>query len=222
MSGHCNYCGETGGHAEGCYTIARPTPPASQESAGKAVALDTGNLSDDTLYWALDRLYERGWLDKHKENDYDPRGTQEWQHTLDLFRAFRAALTAELSEAREQRDRLAQENLERAEAVIAQAANARNLADALKKLNNAARISGGVAGPDKNLMDACENAERALSLVGVGRAVNAVLDVMEQRDSLRDECERLREQLIAAVNNPDDPAYWLHSATAALSAGEKT
>lgn len=131
-----------------------------------------------------------------------------------------ATLTAELAEAREQRDRLAQENLERAEAVIAQAANARNLADALKRLNNAARISGGVAGADKNLMDACENAERALSLTGTGRAVNAVLDVLEQlrvtdarlhevaalcaateqqRDSLRDEVERLREAAMATA-----------------------
>lgn len=65
------------------------TPPASHD-AGEAVVLDTGNLADDPLYRALDRLYERGWLDKHNEDNYDPRGTQEWQDVLDLFRLSRA------------------------------------------------------------------------------------------------------------------------------------
>ena len=69
---------------------ARHTPDAC-----RVAELDTRNLADDTLYWALDRLYERGWLDKHKENDYDPRGTQEWQHALDTLQAFRATLAAD-------------------------------------------------------------------------------------------------------------------------------
>lgn len=149
-----------------------------------------------------------------------------------------ATLTAELAAMQEQRDRLAQENLERAEAVIAQAANARSLADALKKLNNAARISGGVAGADKNLMDACENAERALSLTGTGRAVNAVLDVLEQlrvtdarlhevaalcaateqqRDSLRDEVERLRAWCKVAIRAYGNECY--HAAAGYVQAG---
>ena len=49
-------------------------------------SLDTGDLVNDPLYQALDKLYERGWIHKHKERDYDPRGTIEWQSVLDLFR----------------------------------------------------------------------------------------------------------------------------------------
>jgi len=48
--------------------------------------LDTGNLADDVLYIALDNLYNRGWVDKHKNCPYDPRGTKDWQEVLDLFR----------------------------------------------------------------------------------------------------------------------------------------
>lgn len=50
------------------------------------VPMDTGNLADDVLYKALDELYHRGWQDRNKERDYDPRGTTQWQDVLDLFR----------------------------------------------------------------------------------------------------------------------------------------
>lgn len=48
--------------------------------------MDTGNLVDDVLYKALDELYLRGWQDRNKGKDYDPRGTTQWQDVLDLFR----------------------------------------------------------------------------------------------------------------------------------------
>lgn len=92
---------------------------------------------------------------------------------------------AQLAERERAFKRLGQENLERAEAVIMQAANVRNLADALKSLTQAARISGGVAGADSGLMEACQKAENALSFVGVGMAVNAVLDVLDEQGRLR-------------------------------------
>lgn len=100
-------------------------------------------------------------------------------------------LRAQLAERERAFNRLEHENLERAEAVIMQAANCRSLADALKALTQAARISGGVAGADSNLMAACEKAENALSFVGVGRAINDVLDVLDERD-------RLAEKLAAS------------------------
>lgn len=53
--------------------------------------LDTGNLVHDPLYTALDALYSRGWGDYHNKRDHDPRGTNEWQAVLDLFRAAIAA-----------------------------------------------------------------------------------------------------------------------------------
>ena len=45
-----------------------------------------GGLADNGLYKALDRLYERGWQDKHKEKDYDPRGTVEWGVVETMFK----------------------------------------------------------------------------------------------------------------------------------------
>ena len=50
------------------------------------IELDTGDLVNDPLYNAMDCLYERGYLDKHRAQGYDPRGTKEWQAVLDLFR----------------------------------------------------------------------------------------------------------------------------------------
>tara|TARA_R100001143_G_scaffold31127_1_gene30216 strand:+ start:36440 stop:37600 length:1161 start_codon:yes stop_codon:yes gene_type:complete len=44
---------------------------------------------------------------------------------------------------------------------------ANQLREALKGLTFAARISGGTAGPDKGLKDACDRAEKALSLGGI-------------------------------------------------------
>ncbi|YCH23139.1 hypothetical protein M1D96_06440 [Pseudomonas sp. D1-3] len=41
---------------------------------------------------------------------------------------------------------------------------------AMKRLCLHARTSGGTAGPDQGLMDACEQAEKMLSLGGIGRA----------------------------------------------------
>lgn len=44
------------------------------------------------------------------------------------------------------------------------------LVSVLKRLTLHARTTGGTAGPDAALMDACEHAEKALSLGGFGRA----------------------------------------------------
>ena len=44
------------------------------------------------------------------------------------------------------------------------------LVQALKRLTFYARTTGGTAGPDTGLMQACEQAEHALSLGGFGRA----------------------------------------------------
>lgn len=67
----------------------KPEAGDGREASGAApcyVPMDTGNLADDVLYKALDELYRRGWNDRNKERDYDPRGTTQWQDVLDLFR----------------------------------------------------------------------------------------------------------------------------------------
>ena len=43
------------------------------------------NIADDPLYKALDELYARGWADRHKGRDYDPRGTIEWELANSIF-----------------------------------------------------------------------------------------------------------------------------------------
>lgn len=58
---------------------------AWQAAQSAAVPVCDGNYADGALYKILDDLYERGWADKHKGRDYDPRGTAEWQTLLDLF-----------------------------------------------------------------------------------------------------------------------------------------
>lgn len=63
--------------------------------------IDSGNLVDDALYRAFDELYFRGWQDRHKGKDYDPRGTTQWQAVLDLFRYQRDELLAVMKEASE-------------------------------------------------------------------------------------------------------------------------
>lgn len=55
-----------------------------------------------------------------------------------------------------------------------------SLGAALKAITLMARTSGGTPGPDEKLMDACESAERVLSLVGVSGAIDMV-DYLQQR-----------------------------------------
>ena len=62
----------------------------TKQCIGKDEILDSGNLSYDKLYIALDNLYNRGWKD-HLEKagkgmSHDPRGCREWQTVLDLCR----------------------------------------------------------------------------------------------------------------------------------------
>ena len=59
----------------------------SRAQASAPDGVDSGNLVSDPLYLALDALYERGWTDSEKHK-HDPRGTNQWQAVLDLFRAY--------------------------------------------------------------------------------------------------------------------------------------
>jgi len=60
-------------------------PELDEDSAPAAEELDTGNLVDDPLYKAFDALYSKGWADG-ESHKFDPRGSNEWQAVLDLFR----------------------------------------------------------------------------------------------------------------------------------------
>ncbi|MFU2754506.1 hypothetical protein ACM7N0_11960 [Pseudomonas aeruginosa] len=58
-----------------------------------------------------------------------------------------------------------------------------DMADALKRLTFHARTTGGTAGPDAALMNACERAERVLSLGGMGAAFMRGCDEHESHPS---------------------------------------
>lgn len=70
---------------------------ALSHAAGQE-AVDTGNLISDPLYLALDALYSRGWTDRGR-HDHDPRGTNEWQAVLDIYRANAAPAQAPINPA---------------------------------------------------------------------------------------------------------------------------
>ncbi|MCH5508839.1 hypothetical protein [Pseudomonas syringae] len=60
------------------------------------------------------------------------------------------------------------------------------LGEATKKLVICARTTGGTAGPDKELMEACEAAESTISLVGVSRVIDALDDLRAENEALRE------------------------------------
>jgi hypothetical protein len=66
------------------------------------------------------------------------------------------------------------------------------LGEACKKLTFCARTSGGIAGPDTGLMEACDSAEKALSLVGVSRAIDYIEGLKSENEALRKDAERYR------------------------------
>lgn len=84
----------------------------------------------------------------------DPMWSRRIQ--LDQVIAERDAALAELEEMREELAGVKNVSIETAKA--------------MKQLVMCARTSGGTAGPDAGLMDACEQAEKMLSLGGIGRA----------------------------------------------------
>lgn len=59
------------------------------------------------------------------------------------------------------------------------------LGEAAKKLVVCARTSGGTAGPDQGLMEACEGVEGVITLAGVARAMNEFERVTAERDALQ-------------------------------------
>jgi len=59
------------------------------------------------------------------------------------------------------------------------------LGEASKKLVVCARTTGGTAGPDEGLMDACAGVEGVITLAGVARAMNEFDRVKAERDALQ-------------------------------------
>lgn len=77
---------------------------------------------------------------------------------------------------------------------------------ALKNLTMHARTSGGTAGPDAGLMEACSQAEKMLSLGGIGRAYMEGADALETATHRADAAERKLGDLKALADIWDQNA----------------
>ena len=42
-------------------------------------------MRPDLLWKILDAVYQRGWTDRGRDKDFDPRGTEEWQVAQDVL-----------------------------------------------------------------------------------------------------------------------------------------
>ena len=75
------------------------------------------------------------------------------------------------------------------------------LGEASKKLVFCARTSGGTAGPDQGLMDACAGVEGVITLGGIARAMNEFERLTAECDDL---ASRLEEALVESLANQNE------------------
>lgn len=92
----------------------------------------------------------------------------------------------ELLDALAERDQLKAENEALREEVGGLKEVSSVQVSALKVLIFAARTTGGTAGPDEALMKACEEAERSISLGGIGRAYMSGADAAMAKEVSHD------------------------------------
>lgn len=74
------------------------------------------------------------------------------------------------------------------------------LGEASKKLVFCARTSGGTAGPDQGLMDACAGVEGVITLGGISRAMNEFERLTAERDDLTARLEQARDRKNSIVD----------------------
>lgn len=74
------------------------------------------------------------------------------------------------------------------------------LGEASKKLVFCARTSGGTAGPDQGLMDACAGVEGVITLGGIARAMNEFERLTAERDDLSARLEQARDRKNSIVD----------------------
>lgn len=74
------------------------------------------------------------------------------------------------------------------------------LGEASKKLVVCARTTGGTAGPDNGLMDACEDVEGVITLGGIALAMNEFEKLTAERDDLSARLEQARDRKNSIVD----------------------
>lgn len=74
------------------------------------------------------------------------------------------------------------------------------LGEVSKKLVFCARTTGGTAGPDQGLMDACSGVESVITLGGIARAMNEFEQLTAERDELTARLEQARDRKNSIVD----------------------
>jgi hypothetical protein len=72
--------------------------------------------------------------------------------------------------------------------------------EASKKLVFCARTTGGTAGPDQGLMDACAAVEGVITLGGIARAMDEFEQMTAERDDLKMRLEQARDRKNSIVD----------------------
>lgn len=74
------------------------------------------------------------------------------------------------------------------------------LGEASKKLVFCARTTGGTAGPDQGLMDACASVEGTITLAGIARSIDELEQLTAERDDLKARLEHARDRKNSIVD----------------------
>lgn len=107
---------------------------------------------------------------------------------VDELKAENEALTEKYEAARDRKNSITAlkiENEQLKDDLIVFKGGISALGEASKKLTFCARTTGGTAGPDQGLMDACDAVEKSLSLVGVSRAIDYIEDLRAENAGLQ-------------------------------------
>lgn len=163
-------------------------------AAGAGATGDTTMSSTQLIEQCATRL--RGIVEA-LDNIHD-NTPHRWSTDLDDVHSSAESLLAMINDQASNQAALAQpspaEDMSAAQELAGVKAILNDMADALKRLTFHARTTGGTAGPDAALMNACERAERVLSLGGMGAAFMRGCDdheaKSEQAEAERAACER--------------------------------
>ena len=145
--------------------VFRQHPEQAESAQGEREAFEAHESRERRLPPADQKF----WFRRGVLADYDCKAID------DAWKAWKAR--AALAQPSPAEDMSAAQELAGVKAIL------NDMADALKRLTFHARTTGGTAGPDAALMNACERAERILSLGGMGAAFMRGCDEHESQPS---------------------------------------
>ncbi|MDD0975757.1 hypothetical protein [Pseudomonas fontis] len=171
-------CG--GGAVEIWDTICAHAQPTTQHQGEPVAIVDEG---DDGVF--IDFIYG-------ENGNPLQRGDQLYTHAdageVERLRAEGKALTEKYEASRDRKNSMTAlkiENEQLKEDLVVFKGGISALGEASRRLMFCALTTGGTAGPDQGLMDACDAVEKSQSLVGVSRAIDYIEGLIAERDTLR-------------------------------------